>query len=270
MKEIAKVLTGRITASSFEEIGTELCEGCNQTVVLKEAPLMGGTNKGKKQVFRYGCKCEERQLAQEALEAQVRAKKAYALSLFDEKSLINEKLKQATLNNYEPRNESQINALKWACEYARTFNPKTSSNVLFQGSYGLGKSHISVGIVRYLIKQGHTCIFTSVPKLFTKIKATYDKDSGQKESHLLDALEIVDLLVLDDLGAEQASEWQISKFFEVVDTRAGKPTIFTTNHSAEHLLKQVGRRNFDRLFDHCEEIILTGESYRLKDRRNYV
>lgn len=264
MKEIQALLSGKGMTLDFKVIANELCEGCQQQVEMVEFVCAGGALKGQLVTGKRGCKCEERELARQALEARERAVKAKAIEIFQEKSLINEKLKQATLKNYTPRHQTQQEALQWAVDYCKGFDPNTSPNALLQGSYGLGKSHISVGIVRYLIKQGHTCIFTSVPKLFTKIKATYNRDSNTKEHELLEALEVVDLLVLDDLGAEQASEWQLSKLFEVIDTRAGKPTIYTTNHNSKTLVEQVGNRNFDRLMDNVKVLVLQGESYRKK------
>ena len=263
MKEIQAVLSGMNTHTlNFKELRKEICEGCKEEITFLEVPLIGGPNKGKMIETKKGCICEDLKLVEEAYLARERAKKRYALDLFEEKSLINNKLKKANLNNYKPSNESQEMALKWACDYCREFNPEESNNALFAGSYGLGKSHIAVGITKYLMAKGYTCIFTSVPKLFTKIKASWDKNSEHNEQDLLDALEIVDFLVMDDLGAEQASQWQLSKLFEVIDTRQGKPTIYTTNHNNESLAEQVGLRNFDRLCEDIEIIHFTGESYR--------
>jgi len=263
MKEIQAILSGtNIPTLDFKELRKEICEGCEEEITFFEVPLIGGPNKGKPFETKKGCICEDKQLAEETLLAHERAKKKYVLDLFEEKSLINHKLKQANLKNYKPSHESQVIALNWAVNYCKTFDPQKTNNALFAGSYGLGKSHLAVGIVKYLISQGHSCIFTSVPKLFTKIKASWDKNSEYNEQSLLDALEIVDFLVLDDLGAEQASQWQLSKLFEVIDTRQGKPTIYTTNHSNKSLAEQVGLRNFDRLCEDIEIIIFSGESFR--------
>jgi|tagenome__1003787_1003787.scaffolds.fasta_scaffold20826115_2 DNA replication protein DnaC len=267
MKEIQAVLSGINTHTlDFKELRKEICEGCEQEITFFEVPLIGGPNKGKLIETKQGCLCEDKRLAIEALEARERAKKQYILDLFEEKSLINNKLKKANLKNYKPTHESQVIALEWAVNYCKTFDPQNSFNALFAGDCGLGKSHLAVGIVKYLILQGYSCIFTSVPKLFTKIKTSWDKDNNHNEQDLLDALEIVDFLVLDDLGAEQASQWQLSKLFEVIDTRQGKPTIYTTNYKREHLAKQVGVRNFDRLFEDTEIIKFDGESFRMREK----
>lgn len=262
MKEIQQILSGKNITLDFETIGQEVCEGCHKEVEIVQFPLSIGPNKGKVMTGRKGCICEDIRLAREAVQDHENMQKKKCFDLFNEKSLINEVLKKATLKNYTPQTASQLKALEWAVQYCKSFDPKTSQNALFQGTYGLGKSHLSVGIVRYLLKQGYTCIFTSVPKLFTKIKSTYDKNSGTREHELLEALELADLLVLDDLGAEQASDWQLSKLFEVIDTRAGKPTIYTTNHNSMTLAEQVGNRNFDRLLHNAEILVLDGSSYR--------
>lgn len=265
MKEIQAILSGINTPTlDFKELRKEICDGCGEEVTFFEVPLIGGPNKGKPIETKKGCKCEDKRLAEETLLAHERAKKKYVLDLFEEKSLINAKLKKANLKNYKPTHESQINALNWAVNYCKDFDPQNSNNALFAGSCGLGKSHLAVGVVKYLMLQGHSCIFTSVPKLFTKIKASWDKNSEHNEQNLLDALEIVEFLVLDDLGAETASPWQLSKLFEVIDSRQGKPTIYTTNHNDKSLAKQVGVRNFDRLCEDIEIIIFDGDSYRRK------
>lgn len=269
MKEIQDLLSGKNITLNFEILSNEICEGCNEEIEIVQFPLMAGPNKGKLHIGKRGCICEDLLLAEQALEARERLKKQRAVEIFNEKSLINEILKQATLKNYQPQNESQQKALEWSVNYCKTFDPRKSQNALYQGTYGLGKSHLSVGIVRYLIKQGYTCIFTSVPKLFTKIKSTWDRNSDTKESDLLDALELADLLVLDDLGAEQASDWQLSKLFEVIDTRAGKPTIYTTNHNSMTLAEQVGNRNFDRLLHNVEILVLDGQSFRKRQHESF-
>ena len=265
MKEIQALLNGKSMIGNFK--GFEKCEGCQEEIELVEYPIIGGPNKGQPAIFRKGCKCEERKLAKEALEARERAKKQYALDLFDSKSLINEDLKKATLKNYMPKNQTHQNALEWAVDYCKSFNTRENKKAILAGSYGLGKSHLSVGVTKYRMSQGITCIFISVPKLFTRIKSTWEKESTVRELELLEALETVDLLVFDDFGAGKCTDWQLDKLFEIIDSREGKHTIFTTNLDSKSLVKWTGKRNFDRLLHKTDEIKFEGESYRWKDRR---
>ena len=117
------------------------------------------------------------------------------------------------------------------------------------------------------MKKGYTAVFISVPKLLTKIKNTYNND-GPTEDQLLRVVAEVDLLVIDDIGAEyknEKSNWNTSKLFEIFDERAGKATIFTTNLSSAQLKAWVGERNFSRMMENTTPIVMKGEDYRRND-----
>lgn len=190
------------------------------------------------------------------------------LSTFKEKSLMNSDLEQATLEAYLPQNDSQRNALQLAREYIDTFDKK--NGLILQGSPGLGKSHLAASIVKGLIKRKYTGIFISLPRLMTELKATYSKKSELSEVQVLTALQKVDCLVMDDLGVErdgkdEASAWAKQKIYEIVDSRIGKSTIYTTNFTGKELLQMYGERDFSRMVQYCKPIKLDGKNYRLKD-----
>lgn len=190
------------------------------------------------------------------------------LSTFKEKSLMNSDLEQATLEAYLPQNDSQRNALEYARQYIDTFDKK--KGLILQGSPGLGKSHLAASIVKEIIKRKHTGIFISLPRLMTELKATYSKKSELSEVQVLTALQKVDCLVMDDLGVErdgkdEASSWAKQKIYEIVDSRIGKSTIYTTNFTGKELLQMYGERDFSRMVQYCKPIKLDGKNYRLKD-----
>lgn len=190
------------------------------------------------------------------------------LSTFKEKSLMNRDLEDATLEGYKPQTELQQLALGKSKEYADSFNKK--KGLLFFGKPGLGKSHLAASIVKAVIAQKYTGIFISLPRLMTELKATYSKKSIISETEVLGALQKVDLLVLDDLGVErdgkdEASSWAKSKVYEIVDSRVGQATIFTTNFTGKELLGMYGERDFSRMVQNCEVVKMDGKNYRLKD-----
>jgi DNA replication protein DnaC len=190
------------------------------------------------------------------------------LSSFREKSLMNRDLEEATLENYQPQNYTQIEALNHATQYVESFDKKRG--LLFFGRPGLGKSHLAASVVKKLIEQKYTGIFISLPRLMTELKATYSKKSELSEIEILKALQKVDLLVLDDLGVErdgkdEASTWAKSKVYEIVDSRIGQATIFTTNFTGKELLGMYGERDFSRMVQNCNVVKMDGKNYRLKD-----
>jgi DNA replication protein DnaC len=187
---------------------------------------------------------------------------------FKKKSLMNKDLEDATLSSYLPQNETQKQALKQAYEYVDSFDKV--HGMFLQGRPGIGKSHLAASIVKELIQKKHTGIFISLPRLMTELKATYDKNSDLKEADLLAALQKVDLLVMDDLGVErngkgQATAWAQSKIYEIVDSRIGKATIYTTNFSANELLDMYGERDFSRMVQDCTSVKMAGDNYRFRN-----
>ncbi|WP_042352286.1 ATP-binding protein [Bacillus massiliigorillae] len=190
------------------------------------------------------------------------------MSAFKKKSLMNKDLHEATLDKYYPQNESQDVALETVKTYINEFD--CERGLVLQGKPGLGKSHLASAIVKELIKKKYSGIFISLPRLMTELKATYNRKSALQEVEVLSALQNVNVLVLDDLGVEidgkkdDAAAWAKGKIYEVVDSRVGKSTIYTTNFTAKQLIELYGERDFSRMVQYCDSIKIEGKNYRFK------
>jgi DNA replication protein DnaC len=225
------------------------------------------------QPFCFYCRyiaAEDKILAEQTLEAHARMTKRKVKDAFDQNSLVNENLKRASFDTYIPPSKELVEAKQKIMDFVRLFNPKESKNLLLVGTYGTGKSHLSYAATKSLLDAGHSCLFLSVPKLLTKIKETYNAKSKLSEEDLFEYIQQVDLLVLDDLGAEYTNKrnendnWAQTKIFEVVDSRAGKSTIYTTNLKSADLEAKVNERNFSRILDNTEIIKMNGKDFRRK------
>lgn len=237
------------------------CDRCNEEVKETELVIPAGPRKGETIIANYGCKCPDIELGKRAIEINKNLRHRKMQKLFDENSLVNKSLQLATLENYIPTNDQLEKAKQSISNYINQFDG--TRNLLLHGSYGTGKSHLSIAVTKKLIEKGHSCLFLSLPKLLTKIRDTYNNKSIT-EDRLLEIIQRVDLLVLDDLGAEQQTEWSNAKLFEVMDGRAGKSTIYTTNLSSNELKAQMNERNFSRVMENTEIIIMNGNDYRRK------
>lgn len=238
------------------------CEGCNEKVKQKELIIPVGPQKGTSMVANYGCKCADIELGKQAIALSRNLKSKKMQRFFDKNSLVNRSLQQATLENYQPTSNELDKAKEKVVEYINGFDG--TNNLLLHGTYGTGKSHLSISVTKKLIEKGHSCLFLSLPKLLTKIRDTYN-NNDMTEDKLLEHIRRVDLLVLDDLGAEQQTEWTNTKLFEVMDSRSGKSTIYTTNLNSKELRQQMNDRNFSRLMENTEIIIMNGKDYRRKE-----
>ena len=78
------------------------------------------------------------------------------------------------------------------------------------------------------------------------------------------------LLILDDLGAENNTEWSKEKIYEIIDSRyrQSKPMIITTNLTKDQLRDKLTSgdgvtRTYDRLIEMCTPIEVKGPSKRV-------
>lgn len=246
------------------------CPGCGEKVQQTEFVIPFGPHKGDKFIKNVGCRCEDKELAMQAVRNHQAMLDRKARDMFDSNSLINKALQKATFENYQPSTADLAKSKRTIQEFVQTFDPDESRNLLLKGSYGTGKSHLSVAAVKVLLDRGYTCLFLSVPKLLTKIKNTYNRDAKWSEGDIMDYIQRVDLLVLDDVGTEYTNlrndqdNWTQSKLFEIMDSRSGRHTIYTTNLGSAELENKINSRNFSRMMEDTEIIIMDGPDYRKK------
>jgi len=106
------------------------------------------------------------------------------------------------------------------------------------GPAGTGKTHLATALFRKnlgrtaFLKNGYpelSATWASVPDVLLRLRATFDGEG--RESDVTAELANVRLLVLDDLGAEKASEWTALALYTIISRRVNwmRPTIITSN-----------------------------------------
>ena len=117
---------------------------------------------------------------------------------------------------------------KLCVSYTETFDPEASENLLFLGSAGLGKTHLSLAIVKELINKGFDCVYASSYNLFSAMENDH---FSSRSNETYKAAVNCDLLVIDDLGSEFTSPFILSCIYNVINTRllSKKPTVISTN-----------------------------------------
>ena len=94
----------------------------------------------------------------------------------------------------------------------------------------------------------------SLPKLLARIRRTYDAEPGG-DSYLtfFERLTSVDLLHIDDLGAEKRSDWVLEQLYALINERyeAQRSILVTTNLDEAELEDQIGTRTVSRLVEMC-------------------
>ncbi|MGZ8665484.1 MAG: ATP-binding protein [Solirubrobacterales bacterium] len=133
-------------------------------------------------------------------------------------------------------------------------NLATGRGLWLMGDTGTGKTTLAMLVSRMALESGHSVAIYSLPKLLARIRRTYDSEPGG-DSYLafFERLTSVDLLHIDDLGAEKRSDWVLEQLYALVNERyeAERSMLVTTNLDQEELEQQIGPRTVSRLVEIC-------------------
>jgi DNA replication protein DnaC len=110
-------------------------------------------------------------------------------------------------------------------------NLEAGRGLWFDGPVGTGKTSLAVLVAKAAKDAGRSYAVFPVPMLLAEIKRTFDRDSGDNYLGFFRRLCSVDLLVLDDLGAEKQTEWVLEQLYSIVNERwqDRRSIVVTTN-----------------------------------------
>lgn len=137
---------------------------------------------------------------------------------------------------------------------------KPDAGLYLFGECGTGKTFLAAIIAQEFMKDFQRVIFGDVPALMHKIKASFD--GGENP---IDRYCDCDLLVLDDIGAGQITEWNVGQLYQILNARYsnGKPVIATSNYDLNALEGRLGsadmgtaRRITSRISEMCTKTFL--------------
>jgi len=135
------------------------------------------------------------------------------------------------------------------------------------GNFGSGKTGLALGLAKELIGviPGAYAAFSPVPELLETIRDGYNADSTRRgEKDPLQSVLNVEILVIDDLGAERPTEWVQEKLYYLINHRHAHEltTIFTSNLSLKELAGRLGERTVWRIAEMCKVVKVEGENLR--------
>jgi DNA replication protein DnaC len=160
-------------------------------------------------------------------------------------------------------------SLKLALEYARKYAEKPEKWLVLMGRYGCGKTHLAAAIQYYRrVHQAANPIFITVPDLLDYLRTTYQPGAPISFDQRFNAVRNAELLILDDLGTENATPWAKEKLFQILDYRytAQMPTVITSSVPMEKLDERIASRLLDER--RCEIIVIHARSYHARIKRS--
>jgi len=134
----------------------------------------------------------------------------------------------------------------------------------FMGGPGTGKTTLAMLVSKAALRAGRSVAIYSLPRLLNEIRDTHRAERSHVD--LLDRLTAVDLLHVDDVGAERTTDWVLEELYSIVNARYEdeRSMVITTNITdRDELCEQVTERTVSRLTQMCDELPLLGHDRRL-------
>jgi DNA replication protein DnaC len=128
----------------------------------------------------------------------------------------------------------------------------------FTGPVGTGKTTLAMLVSKAALDAGRSVAIYSLPRLLAEIRTTFDESSRRSYTELLDRLAAVDLLHIDDVGAEKTSEWVLEQLYALINGRYEdqRAIVITTNlETPDALAEQIGERTVSRLMEICGDAL---------------
>lgn len=126
---------------------------------------------------------------------------------------------------------------------------KYYESVFLYGDTGEGKTTFACALTEEILKRmfilgegwfGYKPLYT-VYDFFCALKNSYSKMITESEKSILENLENVPVLIVDDLGIEKGTEWEMYMLYGLVNNRSRelRTTIYTSNYSLEQLAEKI-------------------------------
>lgn len=139
--------------------------------------------------------------------------------------------------------------------------------IWFRGDVGTGKTTLAMLVSAEALRGGHSVAIYSLPRLLGLLRETFNEESEASLAELLDRLAAVELLHIDDVGAQQTSPWVLEQLYTIINTRYEdrRSVVVTTNLDDVALREQIGDRTVSRLVEMCgDPLPLFGADHRME------
>lgn len=148
---------------------------------------------------------------------------------------VSKEVRNAKMKDIYTDDKKRKELIKWVINFIKDYKEgKSCKGLYLSGNFGSGKSYIVSAMINELIKDGYKGALIYYPEFLRNLKSSFEKDFEEKFEFAKKA----DLLLLDDIGAENISSWSRDEILgPIIQYRMDEklPTFFTSNLSIEEL-----------------------------------
>ena len=269
MKNLSNQAIGNVhgpiyTSKEVEELGIpstqpvpkpEKCKYCGKTLYYECVVLMGQAmiwnlekprcDCEKAVAFWKGWDTKQEKIKKEKELAEEQELRKQKIESILGKSGIKKRYLSRTIDSFSVTAENK-KSFEVATDYIKNFREyfTQGKGLYLEGPCGTGKTHLAIAIALAIINTGVPVICKTSIDILGDIKRCYERNSEVTEEEVLEAYKTVDLLIIDDLGKEQVTEWSVPVLYSILNERyeALLPTIITTNYNTTALAEKLSAK----------------------------
>ena len=148
-------------------------------------------------------------------------------------------IKEASFKNVYKDDKARIPIVKYFKEFIDNYkNEEKPKGIYLNGSFGSGKTYLIAALFNEMAKKGVKSILVYYPDFLVNLKSSFSSDFYEK----MESAKRIPLLLLDDIGAENTSNWSRDEVLgPILQYRMENklPTFFTSNLTIEELEKNL-------------------------------
>lgn len=214
------------------------------------------SGKGRVGAGWRGCPtCErEQQEAQQAVERRdhIKSLNAERVERMVRKCGIPKRFLGKTFETYAPLNDAAIKNRRKLEAYAELISgdDHNGRSLILFGKLGNGKTHLACSLVDSVIRAtAEMSEYWTFSELVRRVKGSFKRDSGYTEESVYKDFARPRLVVLDEIGVQNFTEFERTVAYEAINARYLEelPTVMITNLNLSELRETVGERVMDRL-----------------------
>ena len=166
---------------------------------------------------------------------------------------ITPRFRDCTLDSFITGTEPEkVRALATCKTYVERFedNYRDGRSMILSGNIGTGKTHLASAMAQAVIRQyGARALIVTIAEIVRVAKGTMTKGATYDERDVINELAGADLLIIDEVGAQRGSDYEVGLLHEIVDKRYQQmlPTVVVSNLLIDDLKSYIGERALDRL-----------------------
>ena len=163
---------------------------------------------------------------------------------------VSKQIRNAKMSEIYTDDKNRIELIKWITNFIKEYKKgNTTKGLYLSGNFGSGKSYIISACLNELVKDGYNAAMIYYPEFLRILKSSFDSNDFEEQ---YDYARKSDLLLLDDIGAENVTAWSRDEILgPILQYRMDNnlPTFFTSNLSIEELEISLseGNKSIDKL-----------------------